>query len=482
MDLKNNSHIEKASPLQVGMRRLTSLGGAVEMDLDGLGYFGASYKAGEGVSQVIAYTIAESPIHSLGAAQNFIPDGRKEAWDSDHAEPTLIQAIGNSFAPSVIQSSQTYADAGNITYADHSYLANEALWDDYFFSSVDPVTVPAYKNATVAYAEQMDRFEDFVGVSTGVSVSLPNSRFVPWWEDPSNPATTVAKLFDGSSPRGDAYQKIGGNLLIDGMFNVNSTSVDAWIALLGGLKELSMPVRSSDATNSTVTLTQGGSPTANAVVPAGTIAVGGEIDEATLSSPEERDQWVGFRSLSDTQIEELATAIVDQVRLRGPFLSLADFVNRRITTDPDVAVSGALQSALDDPAVSINQAYRSGSRSLSLADAQSDGFPFPEAEAGVKSVAAPGYVDQGDILTPLGPILSARSDTFTIRAYGDRKDLAGNIESRIYIEAVVQRTPDYVDGADENHVEAAVLSNLNGVFGRKFRIVSFRVIPPEELG
>ncbi|MBC2604420.1 hypothetical protein [Puniceicoccus vermicola] len=479
MNMKDDADIELAFPWQVGMRPLTSLGGAIEMDVDGLGYFGGSYGAGEGVSNLVAYTIAESPIHSLGAAQNFVPDGRGKNWDDGHAEPTLIQAIGNSFAPSVIPSSATSADAGDITYADHSYLANEALWDDYFFSSIDPFSQPAYKNSGAAYSEQLDRLEAFVGLNGAPSVSLPNGRFHPFPED--DPAGIISTLFSGAQPRSDAYEKVGANLTMDGMFNVNSTSVEAWKAVIGGLKGLSMPVRPVNGISATATLTEGSSSTSNAVVAAGTAAAGGEIDPATLSNPADPAQWVGFRTLSDLQIGELATEIVEQVRLRGPFLSLADFVNRRISTDPNVAVSGVLQTALDNPAVSINSAYRTGGRSLSLANAQSDGFPFPEAEAGVKSVAAPGYVDQADILTSLGPLLSVRSDTFTIRSYGDRQDASGDVESRVYVEAIVERIPDFVDSSVENFEDVSNLSKINETFGRKFRVVSFRIIDPDDL-
>ncbi|WP_269523089.1 hypothetical protein [Coraliomargarita parva] len=476
-DLQDN--MQRASSLQIGMRRLSDMSEAVELTPEGLGYFGASYGSYDGVTHFTAYTVAESPIHSLGAAQNFIPDGGTTSKRKGSLQPFIMQAIGNSFAPSVIAANTTYAEDQGITYADHSYLVNEVLWDDYFFSSIDPVTVPVYKDSTTAYQEQLDRFEDFVGLNSQDSVPLPNSRMLAWLEDPEDPGQTVSQLFASGKPRADAYKKVGANLLVDGMFNVNSTSVAAWKALLGGLKDMSMPVRSADATSANVTLTQ----SSNAVVPASVTASGGEIDPSTLTEAfrNDPDQWLGFRTLTDDQLEELAEAIVEQVRLRGPFLSLADFINRRISTDVYVAVSGALQSALDDASVSINQAYRQGTRSLTLGEAQSDNFPFPEAEAGVKSVAAPGYVDQADLLTPLGPLLSARSDTFTIRAYGDSLGFDGSVQSRVYVEAIVQRTPDYVDGSDDNEEDASDLSDVNQLFGRKFRIVSFRVIDPDDL-
>ncbi len=79
MDLgKLGEDIVLASPLQIGMRRVNSLAElGVECDLAGLGYYGASYAARDGVSYVISHAIPTTPIHSLGALQNALPDGHR---------------------------------------------------------------------------------------------------------------------------------------------------------------------------------------------------------------------------------------------------------------------------------------------------------------------------------------------------------------------------------------------------------------------
>ena len=60
----------------------------------------------------------------------------------------------------------------------------------------------------------------------------------------------------------------------------------------------------------------------------------------------------------------------------------------------------------------------------------------------------PGWVRQADILKPLAPILSARDDTFTIRAYGDARDKSNHkIPARAWCEVIVRRQADYVDPA-----------------------------------
>ena len=47
-----------------------------------------------------------------------------------------------------------------------------------------------------------------------------------------------------------------------------------------------------------------------------------------------------------------------------------------------------------------------------------------------KAWGAPTYLTQADVLQVLGPVLTARSDTFVIRAYGDAVDAAGKIQAR----------------------------------------------------
>jgi hypothetical protein len=264
--------------------------------------------------------------------------------------------------------------------------------------------------------------------------------------------------------------------MVDGMFNVNSTSVAAWKGFLSGLKGAKVPVSPTPALKKNPDLVDAEGTAVAALLEPGA----GKIDDASLNNSAGRDQWLGFRSLKDKQIEELAKAIVKQVRSRGPFLSIADFINRRPGADKNLALSGPLQSALDDEDVSINAAFRQGERALSVADATTQGFPFPEAEAGAKSVCAPGYVKQGDLLTTLGPLVTVRGDTFVIRGYGEARDISSkNVLARSWCEAVVQRVPNFLDPADKAY-DAVPKSTTNITFGRRFNIISFRYLTAEE--
>jgi hypothetical protein len=92
-----------------------------------------------------------------------------------------------------------------------------------------------------------------------------------------------------------------------------------------------------------------------------------------------------------------------------------------------------------------------------------------------------GYLSQADLLQFIGPALSARSDSFRIRAYGEHLDSSGKVLARAWCEAVVQRSPGYVDPVDDTMKDPANLGETNRQFGRRFAIVSFRWLAPEEV-
>jgi hypothetical protein len=204
--------------------------------------------------------------------------------------------------------------------------------------------------------------------------------------------------------------------------------------------------------------------------------------------------------LSKTEIEALATEIVREVKTRGPFTSLSDFVNRRLSTD-DTGKKGALQAAIDR--TNINKPYfpaqvsrqqLDNAASLGTAAGMDWSFPYPENMTGDLSAGAPGYLTQADVLQTLAPHLVTRSDTYKIRSYGDIVNvITGRLEARAWVEVIVQRTPDFVNypNKDEPPEERRIdppwqqtnaLHNVsNRVYGRRWRIVRVRWLSPEEV-
>jgi hypothetical protein len=108
-------------------------------------------------------------------------------------------------------------------------------------------------------------------------------------------------------------------------------------------------------------------------------------------------------------------------------------------------------------------------------------FAFPEAEKGSTSYGIPGIVKQADLLTPIAPVLSARSDSFVIRAYGESVDVTGTVTARAWCEALVERDRNFVDATNRPETATNSLSPTNVRFGRRYKIISFRWLSPSEV-
>ena len=80
-------------------------------------------------------------------------------------------------------------------------------------------------------------------------------------------------------------------------------------------------------------------------------------------------------------------------------------------------------------------------------------------------------------MRPLTPYITARSDTFTIRTYGDVK-LNDETISKAWCEAVVQRKIDFVESTNR---EVWRTPSKNQDFNRKFEIISFRWLNEEDI-
>ena len=119
-------------------------------------------------------------------------------------------------------------------------------------------------------------------------------------------------------------------------------------------------------------------------------------------------------------------------------------------------------------------------------------IPFSSQNYADVKLGAPTSLLQSDILAAIGNSLTVRSDTFTIRAYGDVSDKAGGqATGSCWIEAVVQRLPEFIDNSQ--NADTAVSSPSNGLghnpnllpvnvnLGRRFVIISMRLLKPNEL-
>lgn len=468
-------------------------------------FYGGGYSAEFGTTHCIQQEVPITPIHSIGAlsharlggyslANNALGPGAGETQVSYSATtatgagglfPHVVQAIGNSYAHPYLQPDETVGEwerhysqtmgAKKVPMVDHSYLANKALWDDYFFSSIAPHLVELYPRTDRQSAQKL---AEAVFLE---EKPLPNSRIVTFGD---TTRSTLKDYFGKRNADLTRAQEISSHLMVEGPFNINSTSVDAWRALFSSLRRkevATLPLEDSLTPRVPIeATTPEGVPVAAVSLP------NGEGFEGSSPDPVEEEQWHSWRELTDLEIEELATAMVKQVKLRGPFLSLSEFINRRLEgSDLDLSLKGALQAALDDHNVSINEGFRSPERTFSREELGRLNPKFPEALEGPIAYGSSAYVDQADILRSLGGQLTPRGDTFVIRTYGDSLDASGKVQARAWCEAVVQRTPNYLhqsqEGDPSHRKQAELKSEINRRFGRSFRLVQFRWLKAEDV-
>ena len=379
---------------------------------------------------------------------------------------------------------------------DIAYETNHNLWDDYFLS-----TIPFQRNSATPK------------ITWDATKPLPNSRnVINTWLGTSQ-AELVKKI--SAPPAGAGYRDpsaypfhhAAAFLLTDGGFNVNSTSIEAWRALLSACNDLIRPALSGGGVT--------GVNFSRLLVPPASANGTGLVTSGA---------WNGTTVLTDDQVTRLATEIVEEVKARGPFLSLSDFINRRLATsltsstptspmakqDPyDQSTRGPLQAAIER--ANINQSLQQASAMYTInrtggmiGNGGGGQVTDYDAMPDYKTYGMPGYLTQADILQRIGSQLTVRGDTFVIRTYGETRDASGRAIGKVWCEAVVQRLPEYLQGRDiddynatgpGNHptepltlvgADGSLISNdritdINKRFGRRFVIQSFRWLLPDEI-
>ena len=441
---------------------------------DNSGYVITGFQSADGLSRCIAADLPTQPLASLAELQH---------WDARYENPIppfSFNIIGNSDATplipkdNVVNSKASGNGAENLQH-DDSYCANHLLFDDWFFSSL----AAGKPNQFGAGGTLKTVFTDFL---KGVT-PLANHAYQPLPGDAAlaTQSSGADKLYTDKVSPADSWRKIASRLEVDGMFNVNSTSVAAWRALLGHARNQKIPFYGKDGS---VQYSGDTDHVLNRFTVAGDVEAGKAGASGDFSAA---SQFTGYRKLDDPLLDVLAKNIVEQVRLRGPFLSLSEFVNRQLSNNTNLALAGAIQTALNklgadlygdvEDALSHSNKYATSSPP-SAADAN---YQFPEAAEGISVYGLPGWTRQADVLRPLAPVLSARDDTFTIRAHGDTRDASNKVTATAICEAVVRRTRDYCDPSDAADLANPPTSTVNKIFGRRFEIISFRWLASNEI-
>lgn len=464
------------SPFDYSFRAITALDGLLPNASDDRGYIVTGFNKSDGLSRCIIAELPLRPLQSLAELQH---------WDLRYENPIppySFNIIGNSDASPIMPANSAYNPANSSKGStdlqhDDSYCANHLLFDDWFFSSLAP---DSDQLGAPGSASLRQCYRDFITLKK----PLPNECYQPIVDDTrlaKASATAIDQLFDKHVNHATAWQKIASRLEVAGMFNVNSTSVTAWRALLGHARKQKTPYFKAGGAWD---LSEAEDFAVNRFTIAGDVEA---TQQGSSGAIREAAEFAGYRRFSDEALTTLAEKIVEQVRRRGPFLSLSEFVNRQLSSG-DLALAGTLQSALNelasDPAMNpfatMEQFYTTPASETPLAS-QFSGYLFPKAAIGYNCYGLPGWTRQADLLRPLAPILSVRDDTFTIRAYGDARDSAGNITASAVCEAVVQRTRQFLDSSDEPDVTTQPTKPINQAWGRRYAIVSFRWLHSDEI-
>ena len=457
-------------------------------------YTGSAISPGDSVwpgqPSVVTNEFPLVPVTSIASLMHFkltpgdtrVFSSGRHLWD---VSANQALAIGNSFGHPLIAGDAIYQDVPDAgcrgtalqmklirDFHDHSFLNNDALWDDWFCSGITREDQGLFQTG-----RGMDKVVgDFLG-----GIAPPRNPHLTHWKTSEDPSPL---LLNGSLPSADAHRILARYLMVKGAFNINSTSVDAWKAFLAASQDKEIVSIDTETGN----LRRTPAPADRAVFSRFSLP----------ASPKEGKDagdpasWLGVRHLTKDQIDRLARECVRQVKERGPFLNLSEFVNRRLAAD-ETGVRGALQAAIDwdetlgrtpEPASaeSINGRFKGGDDFITAAKVSGWSLPFPAAATGSRFAGIPGYLTQADVLKRVGNMITPRDDTFRIRAYGESSDASGAIKSKIWCEAVVQRVTDFIENTDKPETATTALaSEINKRFGRRLHMVSFRWLSKEEI-
>ena len=357
--------------------------------------------------------------------------------------PLTTQIVANSFNTPLIPLSKK-SNGGTLgTHLDHSYMANNTLFDGYFLSTAAAEEGPLFGSSSRSLDNVISEF--FEG-----DRKLLNTNF--------EPATSVVPTITAAD-----YATFAQHLYNRGSFNVNSTSVEAWALFLASGTNESLPIL--NMLTASTTFASAADSTDTAVSRFAPL-----IGDKVAGDNDDQSRWAGHRRLTPTQIMTLARNVVDEVKKRGPFQSVSEFVNRQLVSGTDTANSGALQTAIENSAINTNFGLPAPKNNTELTSGNGTAST---------SDGAATQITQADLLRRLAPSLSVRGDTFRIRSYGEATHAGSTV--RVWCEAVVQRQHNFVDDRQISTTEDASFNTINQTFGRRFEIISFRWLSPDEV-
>jgi hypothetical protein len=418
-------------------------------------------------SYSIGTSIADPRVASTGTVPLEMPGGVAGlgARSRKGGHGWTDQGLGDPYWAELFNDLTFYLSEDNHLICDLAFEVNHNLWSDFFLTGARP--------------NQIANF-----VQDPVNSPLNNGNLRLW------------DSTEGAKDDLNDFFRAAGRLMVEGGFDVHSTSKEAWKALLATTRDTGYGSTNRTAFPRTLS----------------------PIAEENSQAAYTQRVFTGFRSLGDQEIDSLAEAIVREVKVRAPFFGLSDFVNRRlagidpgqnggIEVDPDFGSrqpgaaddtgrNGVIEAALEASLPNRGQNVQFPIHPTTLPD---QGPIFAEQVDGRQNAqtdltrlnqllkpastgyGTPGYLTQGDVFQVIGSGLTARSDTFTVRSYGESRDVNGNVVAQAWCEAVVQRTPEPVRPDRITGLNPRVARPGEMDFGRRFEVISFRWLHSDEV-
>jgi hypothetical protein len=262
-------------------------------------------------------------------------------------------------------------------------------------------------------------------------------------------------------------RELAGMCLVSNRFNINSTSVAAWKAVLGGLRihqweYLDYPNNTADL--AAITLSKD----SRARMFSRFTHTLSETYKAPQTPAFQADEPIapsafyrrGARYFDADQINALAHEIVQQIKNRGtPFQSMESFLSE---------VSPGNGSLMEQAIATI---FAPNGRQKWDHRWETEGTRGPESDYIDIDHFAPGFLTQADIMTAIGPMLAPRSDTFKIRARGQSFYPNGTLCGSATIEATLQRLPEAIN----------LNTAINQPTTRRFQLLATRWLLDDQL-
>ena len=279
-------------------------------------------------------------------------------------------------------------------------------------------------------------------------------RFRSWKED--------------SESNSAAARKPAQHLLVENRFNINSTSVDAWKAVLSSVRindfdHLNWPDKDTSELD-TLELNKASRKKGSFTRFSHSLE---ETYQATtapkrLAAAPSAFYRHGARRFSEEDFESFALEIVSLIKEKGrPFESMEAFLSE-LSPGNGSLLEQAIKKVFTHPSTRHQQW---------LHDWETAGKTIEDEPPVDIDHFAPGFLTQADIMTAIGPMLAPRSDTFKIRARGECFDKFGEKIGSATIEAVLQRIPEATNPS----------TPLNQPTDRKWKITSTRWLRENQL-